>query len=734
MKDDLNKNLKKYFSIRICIVILTILKYDLNNCQIKDNYNTNVLEEGKYDLLDVTDYHNMNLIVTASKNIYTGLPPTLKTTTTANLINVTSIITLNNNFLLAACLQDSLLTKININNGESTSLLEYSDINYSSFLGVPTTTCSLSFIDNNVFIGYSMIDLKLLKQLNKTIIVMKIEIINDNSDMGPIVSDKREIKYFTFPLTTIKTNSHRQISCEPLKISNNINNYRLVCMYLTTGYYSNKLEYMLYATSINENFNNFENTMNELKQTWSENEFDFRIYKVNDTYLRCLTNETLTGICLKTDNRKVIIEKVLVNDNLYSLSADLDLTSYSNNLRFSAKKVDFMNKNNVYYFQIKKETSNNYLKLYDYKENKIKKILGYYNTINDYIILVYQTQDKIKYFTLQNNEDIYNISPHFNSIQMKTYEHIEYNMNNIFGDISNLGNLNIEIITRNISGVITTEKYGIDFYELFMDNNIFIPEKSMNTWYRYNFSFVEHAENNYTRIYYLEYISIIVKTCYSFICNSCWKDYNQCDQCTNNNEYGLLSDDTTKCYPINLLVKGYVYNETSRKFEKCYYSCDFCYESSIDSSNHKCESCKEGYLFSYEKLGNCYDINNLQIEDEKTVNNGKFISSNCNNNKILSTGECIDNCPNTNIYYSFEYDINNSNYIKTLIISPKYLFNKKCYVMMNVLYIQFMMKIKYVNVNMHFILIMKKLHAILILIVYLIILIKIKIQINVILL
>jgi len=525
-------------------------------------------------------------------------------------------------------------------------------------------------------------------QQKKKYKILKIEINNGNSDIGPSLSQSVSIKIFQYPQETLKTNSHRQISCEPLKVSNDVNNYRLVCLYEKTGYYQETLEYLVYSHSINQNFDGFENEIDEFRTNYAYDESGFRIYKVNDTYARCLNRNFLTGIILKKNNNgKNEITKVFESSNIYKFSADSNLFSYSNKLRFTAEKVNFMNKNDIYYFQINKETSSNYLMLYDYKESEITKILGYYNVNNDYIILVYQTINQIedistkyiKYFTLKNNNAIYNIGNLFYNINIKTYEHIEYNMNDLITDVSNLGILNVNSITRNTSNIVTTEIFGTDFYDLFMNNNIFIPEKSMKTWYRYNFSFIEHAENNYTRIYYLTYVSIVVSTCKSFSCTSCWNDYNQCDTCTNNNNYGLLVDDNTKCYPKNLLVKGYIYKQSSRKFEKCYLSCEFCSDSSTDSSNHECESCTEGYLFSYEKPGNCYAINNLQIEDEKKVNNGNFISSSCNNNKILSNGECIDICPETNIYYSFEYDINTSNYQKNIINSPKYLFNKKCY-------------------------------------------------------
>ena len=50
-------------------------------------------------------------------------------------------------------------------------------------------------------------------------------------------------------------------------------------------------------------------------------------------------------------------------------------------------------------------------------------------------------------------------------------------MENLINGISSIGNLNIEGIKENISGTISTKNYGINFNELLINNNIFIPEK-----------------------------------------------------------------------------------------------------------------------------------------------------------------------------------------------------------------------------------------------------------------
>ena len=103
-------------------------------------------------------------------------------------------------------------------------------------------------------------------------------------------------------------------------------------------------------------------------------------------------------------------------------------------------------------------------------------------------------------------------------------------------------------------------------------------------------------------------------------------------------------------------------------FEKCYKSCDFCSEISTDTSSHKCESCADGYLPSYKYPGNCYEMNSLEITQSKSVgniNDEKFEINFCLSYKIESTGECVNSCPSSTPYFSFEYN-SNDEYISIL--------------------------------------------------------------------
>ena len=263
-------------------------------------------------------------------------------------------------------------------------------------------------------------------------------------------------------------------------------------------------------------------TENQLAYYIAENgELGFRLYKINDTNARCLTKSFLAAIYLKMNNGKPTIYREYINSNLYSFKADLDLTSYSNSVRFKAEKDNFMNKNNIYSFQINKESSTNYFKLYDYKENNIKKLLGYYNKTNENIIFLYQTLTHIKYFTfINNNSYIQKINSNSisNIFEPKSNQEILYDINDLFND-STFGNLNVYEVKRYINGKIKTETFGNNFYELLIQNNKIIIGKYHKSWYNYSLSFFDHIENEYTRIYYLNNINIIVKTCYSYKCS-----------------------------------------------------------------------------------------------------------------------------------------------------------------------------------------------------------------------
>ena len=553
-------------------LLLIFLKINIIYPQIFDNYLSDILEEGNYDLLDVTDYHNINLIVSTSKNIYYGIPPYQTIKTNANLINSTSIITINSNYLLAACLQDSFLGKISLSDGSFTSLLQYNDPRISLSIDIPKTSCSLSNIDNIIFIGYSKIEyFEETDETNKTNIIFKLNIENKESIIeGPYINSSSEIKYFQFPNSTILTSSSRQISCEPIKIKNDLNlGFRLVCLHEGIYEYISEdnsiWENMVFATTINSEFNDFEINMTESLIKYGDKDLGFRIYKENDTYARCMTSNSLVEIYLSITDSVVKISKSLLPDNLYKLNAEIDLISYNNKLRFSVEKTSFMGKNNIYSFQINFNYYSNYFKLYDYQEKIISKILGYYNQDKNKIICLFQTDNVIKYFIMDFKSDIFELesSLYYSSRQIGSYEKIEINLNHLVTRpaLSDLGFLNVESIKYELSGENEETEilyFGIDFYETLISNNLLIPEPSLNDWKTYYLSFIEHKENEYTRIYHIDNINIKIETCEKE-CLNCWEGYDTCTDCEGE-KYAKINDDEQWCYPSSFPVEYYIYD------------------------------------------------------------------------------------------------------------------------------------------------------------------------------
>ena len=652
-------------------------------CQINDNYEKHYLENGTYDLLDVNDYHNLKIIVSTSKNIYIGIPPSYKTKTEAELINSTSLITLNENYLLAACLNNSILTRISLIDGTFTNILDYSDIDNSLSLKIPSTTCSLSKLENLIFIGYSEAqyyevingnDTEIFG--NKTNIVIKLNI--ENIDSEPNIIEK---EYFTFPISTTLTGSIREISCVPIKIINDENNYRLVCVYETLEYAAdyNAYRYYVYSTIINENFDNFENKMDDVRIYRTNDYSGFRIYKIDDYNAICLSKKTVRDIHLEYVEGILTIISIESSKNLSTISSSPDLFDYNNNFVFYAEDK------NPYYFRLNKKSSANYFMLYDYYEKNglstIKKLIGYYDEINDYILVVFQNNQTnyIKYFTLQNNANIYNIGAYTGIHRIKTNETAEYELYNLL-DFSQFGNIQINKITTYKNNEQSSQTYAKDnIYLLNQDNKVIVTaDLSLNYWFDYTFLLIEEVNNNYKKYFYLNDVTLSIRTC-AYQCGSCYEDYYKCDECRNDNFILLnLTENENICYPINQLLKGHVYNSANNTFQECYSSCDFCTEHSENSEDHKCEECSKNYYPSYNNLGNCY-----QLTDSN------FLTESCPKYRINSTGECINECPTSTPYYLFQYNYvnlteqTNENleqiYTKTSVKPPKYLFNNICY-------------------------------------------------------
>ena len=685
----MKSSIHHYYFFSLFLIIKFILIYS----QINDNYQIHTLdEEGNNYLIDIKDYNNLKLIITTSKKIYKGIPPNHISTTNAELNNCSSTSTINNNYLLASCLDDSLLGKINIETGAYEKLVLYSNI--STLLLEPPninncSICSLSIFDNLVFIGYTKI-----YEDYKTNIVIKININNkDDTNNGPNVDISQDLKYFIFPNNYTNIDSIRQIGCEAIYIKNNENEYRLICVYETKDYNG---EYIIYGFTLKNSFEEIDTNDEEIRIYKFTYESGFRLYKIDNFHIRIIMRKYMGILYLEKKNNNLIhIIHIKDNINLTNFIATKDLFDYNNNFIFTAKEISspFMGKKFFDYFTIKKANSANYYIIYDYNIKDILRILVYYDEITDFNIFVFQNIYYIKYLSLNKTKIIFDIGSYSDIIKVKTNEIKEYYIRNLF-DSSKFGNLQIESIIKNESNKTTNIIFGEHFNDFIINESLLLTsEQSNNNWYQYNFALID-KEINFTRIFFLSGIKLYIRTC-AYQCGSCQYDYYKCDSCRNEN-FAIIEDlENNNCYPKNMIIKTYFYNSNTNIFEKCYNSCQFCSKNYNENSSyeHNCESCLEEYLPSYQFLGNCYKINENEMYLDKKVNNiidNYFTLTDCQKYRINSTGECTDECPNETIYYSFidnninltemTYDfLNIEPFTKNINLPPKYLFNKICY-------------------------------------------------------
>ena len=637
----------------LTLLLITIhLKIILS--QINDNFESGILEsENESDFIDIADYHNLSLIISTSKNIYLATPLSKKTTTNANLNLSSFAATCNDNYVLVSCLEDSLLSKINLETGEATSLIPYENENFGSIY-VSKHSCSLSILDNYVFIVVSqpgssndMVSLFFIR--------LNISNKNDETD-GPIIGENVVMKSFIFPYEIQKSNSSRDISCETV-FAREVDEFRLLCIHekKTDKNY-------IYAFIINSDFNGLENDEKEIKK--SVQEFGFRLYYLDKYYIRCVTRQFIYDIYL---DKEFIIKKYTGNSNLTSYESFYNLFLYHNNFVFSLRKENnFMytteENKTLTYFKINTIIKDHYI-IFCYEDSYIdmKKIIGFYNETKDYLLLIYQMTDKTKYFSFPNNKDIFNITSIPYIYRAKSNEQIDYDYSNIIEASKDFGTLTFYDFTTIYSSTEYTyinnpiNSTSLSALPINIISNKLNIEASTNYWYEINFAFSE-SNDEYIRIFNMPNAKISIRTC-TFQCGSCSNDYYKCDGCRDSLFAKLNGADDDNCYPINQTIKGYIYSSTTQQFEKCYQSCQFCTSNEEESSDssHNCIICNDGYSPSYVYIGNCYKID--EYEKDKVISSitdESFTLTSCDSlpkeYKIASTGECISLCPQTSSY------------------------------------------------------------------------------------
>ena len=441
------------YNKKILFLEYILLKY-LTICQINDNFEDGVLESNGSSILDIADYLNLSLLITSSGNIYNSMSLSLLTNTEASLNVSSSAAVCNENFILVACLQNSLLTKININDGAFQNLIDYSE--FDSIIISNKSSCCLSIYENIVSISISQPYLN--NKIKNAIITVNIK-NKDNIINGPIIDNDKDSKLYIFPFEYSKTGTTRDISCEFI-VEKNSNSFRLLCSYEDIE----QTDKIVYLASLNSDMTALEKKINVFN---SVIESGFRLYKIDNYNLRLVIRNKIIDIYLDS-NFDIQIE--IKSSNLINFESRWELFSYNNNF-----VMTYLIKQCYYNDNISRQVS--YLGLYTFSKDYYLiflyahsfdphiKIYNYYNDTLDKHVLLYQSSTLIRYIIFQNNKEIFNIKSLSFIYRVKSNDEIDFNISNLIQSNINFGKLYIEhskIISSSNESEIITYRYPFD--------------------------------------------------------------------------------------------------------------------------------------------------------------------------------------------------------------------------------------------------------------------------------
>ena len=670
--------LNKRYSLFIYFLFIIQFKEILLN-YFENNIQVNYLSHNA-SIIDITDYHNLYLLITTEKIIYTGIPPNKKSKTTSNIINITAAATYNKNYVILACTGDYFLSKININTGEEVPLVNYSYLNLSII--DLNYTCSISILNNYIYIGICQMIKK--TSLRYNIIKIELELTKNNE---PILGNTIIKHVCSNTLENIgKYRYPRLLSCEAISSITNINS-RLVCGYI--AYETTNFVY--FVNVMTDQFNSFGNSIRILT---SPTLYNYRLQKINSTFLRYLMKDKSYEIYLNNSYDVNIVSSNQSNTFLYEYTSGVNTFYYHNQYIFYANP----NGKENFYLYIKSNLSNSTIRFQEKKN--IHYCMGYYDDINDKLEMFYQYENIIKYFIAENKSSLF-----YYQCGEKTIE-VLFNKSLIF----------------NASELITYPLEYPKFYKVQADN-YHITNEQISTYDNDKLQFNESSQilsvitdfndSMAFNFYYLVglqediIIDFVIPKCFinikisSFKIVACTEKIHFCESNVCKSNFAMLKDSNdTDCYPNDQIIPNYIYNETTKYYEECYSSCKFCSKQKRLSSNlnHNCLTCKDGYLKSYEYMGNCYLIDNLNnnLDTLKIVNNRNQLYEEyniidfCLDKYIInSTGECVSECPTNTVFHTYQYDYQyytvqevtyfGKIYNLTEEKIPKYKFGNLCY-------------------------------------------------------
>jgi hypothetical protein len=453
--------IKINFQILIFFILIQIKGILLS---MFDSLETIMLNEDA-SLIDVSDYHDLYLIVTTDKKIYTGIPPTLKSTTSSSILNISSAVTYNNDYILMACTENHLLSKINIETGEETYLVPYGDFK------LPNSTCSLSAKNNDVYIAITNIIVPSYKMpitdiittcsdcndvtnindednnyyiyydvansyLENTVIKVKLESNGGN----PILDTNFDILNYTFAFKDKNLDIapiQKPFSCE---IIDTDEDSRLICGHIRVA--KNKDNALLYycnATLFNSDFDDIEDEISVDKHSSIRY---IRIQRKDETHIKYLFTRYSFEITVQKKDGKYKLVSTKDISPFYEFFGSEDLFFYNNGYLLSATS-------NIMY--VKKSTTTNYIAATD-NSITIEKIIGYYKADEDKLLFVYAyDQNKIKYLIGEYINYIFSIEAKKKIIEVQSGTTTVFDVNELITSPAEHDLLSFYSLTRYIS-------------------------------------------------------------------------------------------------------------------------------------------------------------------------------------------------------------------------------------------------------------------------------------------
>ena len=692
---------KKFGIYRILFLLLFFL-YLKDVKAYFESFELNRLS-GFNSLIEIRDYFNLSIFMTSSKEIYMGIPPQKISTISSseNFNNLTSGVTYNKNYILMVCTDNYLVSKIDIETGTLTPLINYDNIT------MPNYTCG-SFTDKDyLYISMSYIILKNDTNLTND------DSINETNYFSESVNDFNEsVNYFS------ESVNYFNKSINDFNESVNYFNESVNYLSESINYFTDKIENIPYDDNENQYL---EHSILKIKLNFNEDngltideENEIIKYTLKNTtkYVEMLPKSSILScevinvknikeeskaICgyigvnfLRKYYAKAIViseemtQEIQIKDlgngrssiklqRLNSESIIAITTSYDTILTIEKQDSEyilkdsksrhfsnFQSKNDLYFYNnkflfsstgtsryvfIKKENSVNYFKFKDHSNN-ITKMIGFYNEINDSLLSIYEyNNNKVSYFILENITVLYELKSNPKILEVIS------NTTTIY-DTRNLLNASLEIEPLQIESLINyidTRERQRTYDKYIIDNetqNLTIYG-SNNDWVAFNFFYEgikeENPKNGISYNFFFENCKLTIKTCL-FKCGRCYQAFNICttDSCKQN--FAMKRDDPDfECFANDQNFPNYIYSSKSNYFERCYERCKFCSAIGLNSSisAHHCKVCEDNYLRSYQYPGNCYKI-------QYPYNTSKYLKAVINKEDENYT--LFDSCPDDKNY------------------------------------------------------------------------------------